>query len=55
MAIWKIKEESILKIVGKDGPIWKEMHKPQVMYVKHKDYGVKKLYKRLGKKSKVVR
>ena len=55
MGAWKIQQEGILSIIGKDGAIWKEMQKPQIMYVKHKDYGVKKLQARLGKKSKVVR
>ena len=55
MSAWKIREESILKVISKDGPIWQEMMKPQIMYVKHKDYGVRKLAHRLGKKSKVIR
>ena len=55
MGAWKIQQEGILKIIGKDGPMWKEMQKPQIMYVQHKDYGVRKLQARLGKKSKVVR
>jgi len=55
MSAWKVRQESILTIVGKDGPIWREMMKPQIMYVQHKDYGVRKLQARLGKKSKVVR
>jgi len=55
MGAWTIKQDSILRIIGKDGPMWREMQKPQIMYVKHKDYGVRKLQARLGKKSKVVR
>ena len=53
MGAWTIKQDSILKIIGKDGPIWKEMQKPQIMHVRAKDYGVRKLHKRIGKRSKV--
>ena len=55
MSAWKVRQESILTIVGKDGPIWKEMMKPQIMYVQHKDYGVKKLQARHKKRSPVKR
>ena len=35
--------ESILKIVGKDGsPIMREMKKPPIKYVPHKDYGLRR-------------
>jgi len=53
MGILASQRESILKIVGKDGPIMREMKKPQIMHVRVKDYGVKKLYERMGKRSKV--
>ena len=38
----------IEKIVAKDGPIMKELKKPQLMFVKNQDYGVRKLWKRLN-------
>ena len=34
--------------ITKDGPIMKVLAMPQLMYVKHTDYGLKKLYKRLN-------
>ena len=55
MGAWKFQQEGILSVIGKDGPMWREMQKPQIMYVKHKDYGVRKLAHRLGKKSRRVR
>jgi hypothetical protein len=55
MSAWKFQQEGILKIISKDGPLWREMQKPQIMLVKHKDYGVRKMWARLEKKSKVRR
>ena len=55
MSAWKDQQEGILKIIGKDGPMWKEMQKPQIMYVQHKDYGVRKLQARHKKRSPVKR
>jgi hypothetical protein len=55
MSAWKFQQESILKVITKDGPIWREMMKPPIKFVKHKDYGVRKLAERLGKKSRRVR
>ena len=43
----------ILEVIGKDGPFWREMQKPQIMHIGVKDYGLKKLYARLEKRSKV--
>ena len=37
----------IEEVIGKDGPIIKEMKKPQLMFVKHQEYGVRKLQQRL--------
>ena len=42
MSVWESRKIPILDIIGKDGPMWKEMQKPQIMYVRHKDYGVRK-------------
>jgi len=33
--------------VNKKGPLYKEAQKPQIMYLKHKDFGLRKLQKRL--------
>ncbi len=55
MSAWKVRQESILTIVGEDGPIMREMRKPQIMHVKVQNYGLKKLMKRHGKRSKVKR
>ena len=33
--------------VNKNGAFLKEAQKPQIMYLKHKDYGLRKLQKRL--------
>ena len=33
--------------VIKDGPLYLESQKPQIMYLKHKDFGLRKLQKRL--------
>ena len=38
----------IEQVVGKDGAIMRELRKPQLMYVKHQNYGVRKLWKRLN-------
>ncbi len=46
MSVWESRKIPILDIIGKDGPIWKEMQKPQIMYVRSKDYGVKKMWAR---------
>lgn len=43
------------KPLSEDGPIAKELKKPPIKYIKHKDYGVRKLYERLGKKSPVYK
>ena len=53
MSEYQKHKEPILKVIGKDGPIWKEMQKPQIMYVPVRDYGVRKLYARLEKRSSV--
>ena len=55
MSAWKVKSPPILEIVTKDGPIWKEMQKPQIMHVKVNDYGLRKLYKRHDRRSPVRR
>ena len=55
MSAWKFQQESILKVITKDGPIWREMMKPPIKFVKHMNYGVRKLEERLGKKSRLVR
>ena len=38
----------IEQVLGKDGAIMRELRKPQLMYVKHQNYGVRKLWKRLN-------
>lgn len=38
--------------VNKDGPMFKEAQKPQIMFYKHKNYGLAKLKKRLKKADK---
>jgi len=38
----------IEQIVKKDGPIMKELQKPQLMFVPKQNYGVRKLWKRLN-------
>lgn len=45
-----------LKLPGvtKDGAWYKQAQKPQLMYVPRKDYGLKKLFKRLKKNKKVL-
>jgi len=40
--------------VTKDGAWNKESQKPQIMYIPYKDYGLKKLFKRLKKDKKVL-
>ena len=55
MSVLASQRESILKIIGKDGPIMREMKKPPIKYVPHKDYGLKKLYARNDKRSPVRR
>ena len=46
MSVFHRHQEKIEDIIGK-GPIWEEMRKPQIMHIPHKDYGLKKLTKRL--------
>ena len=46
MSVWAGRKTPITDIVGKDGPIWREMQKPQIMYVRYKDYGVRKQWER---------
>ena len=55
MSVLASQKESILKIVGKDGPIMREMKKPQLMHVKVNDYGLKKLKRRSERRSPVRR
>ena len=55
MSVLASQRESILKIVGKDGPIMREMKKPPIKYVPHKDYGLKKLYNRMDRRSPIRR
>jgi len=45
-----------LKLPGvtKGGAWYKEAQKPQLMYVPRRDYGLKKLFKRLKKDKKVL-
>ena len=52
MSAWEARKLSIINIVGKDGPIMRELRKPQIMLVKHKDYGVRKLWRRLKDKNR---
>ena len=50
MSAWEARKISILKIVGKDGPLMRELRKPPIKLVRHKDYGVRKLWRRLKDK-----
>jgi hypothetical protein len=50
MSAWEARKISILDLVGKNGPLMKELKKPQIMLVKHKDYGVRKLWRRIKDK-----
>lgn len=46
----------VLKLPGvnKDGPMFKETQKPQIMFYKRKDYGLRKLQARLRKEKKIL-
>ena len=50
MSVLSLTKGSILKIVGKDR-YNEEMKKPPIKYVPHKDYGLKKLYNRMDRRS----
>jgi len=50
MSAWEARKISILKIVGKDGPLMRELRKPPIKFIRHKDYGVRKLWKRIKDK-----
>ena len=39
---------SIVDHLKKDSPLLLECKKPQIMYVKHQNYGVRKLWRRLN-------
>ena len=51
MSEYQKQKTPILEVIGKDGPIWKEMQKPQIMHIGVKSYGLRKLYARLEKRS----
>ena len=56
MQDWRDPMMAELKLPGvtKDGAWYKQAQKPQLMYVPRKDYGLKKLFKRLKKDKKVL-
>ena len=39
---------SIVDKLAKDSPLLLEAQKPQIMYIKHQNYGVRKLWQRLN-------
>jgi hypothetical protein len=41
------------ELIKKNSPLIRECMKPPLKLVKHQDYGLKKLYERLGKRSSV--
>ena len=47
---------AVLKLPGvnKEGSLYKETQKPQIMYVPYKDYGLRKLQVRLRKEKKIL-
>ena len=44
--MWE-RDKSIVDRLPTDGPIKKEMKKPQIKYIKYHNYGVRKLWKRI--------
>ena len=56
MLDWRDHMMAELKLPGvtKGGALYKEAQKPQLMYVPRRDYGLKKLFKRLKKDKKVL-
>jgi len=47
MAIWEREQKSIVEELKPDSPILKECRKPTIKFIKHHDYGVRKLEQRL--------
>ena len=56
MLDWRDHMMAELKLPGvtKGGAWYKEAQKPQLMYVPRRDFGLKKLFKRLKKSKKVL-
>ena len=44
-------QKSITDDLSKKSPLYLECQKPQLMYVKHQNYGVRKLWKRISDKN----
>ena len=47
-------QQSIVDTLTKKSPLYLETLKPQLMYVKQQNYGVRKLWKRLSAKNRLT-
>lgn len=47
MPVWERVHKSIVEELKPDSPILKECRKPPIKFIKHHDYGVRKLEQRL--------